>query len=250
MFFQTVFVAVLAISLGLLVCFIGFRLFVILLPIWAFFAGFLATAQAIQQLFGGGFLATIGSWIFGLIVGLFFGLTAYFFYYAAIVILAATVGYELGIGVISGLGINSGFFQFIVGLAIAVILSVAIVVLNIPKVFIVVLTALGGAGMILTGILLALTRISLPDLTRGIVGAYLRGSWLWALVYLAIVALGIVTQMTLPAMYTLAPYGQELTSLQAPSTPTGSPPAQPRAQPPEPVSPPEPTGSGPEVPAV
>ncbi|HET9981484.1 MAG TPA: hypothetical protein VFQ32_13630, partial [Ktedonobacterales bacterium] len=69
MFFQTVFVALIQILFGLVVCFAGFRLFVVLLPLLALFAGFLVTAQAIQQLFGGGFLATVGSWVFAVVVG-------------------------------------------------------------------------------------------------------------------------------------------------------------------------------------
>lgn len=249
MFFQTVFVAVLALLLGLVVCFAGFRLFVILLPIWGFLAGFVATAQAIQELFGGGFLATLTGWVFGLVIGLLFGLAAYFFYYAAVVILAATVGYEIGVAIMVGLNVSSGFLQFIVGLVLAAALSVAIVVLNIPKVFIVVLTALGGAGMILTGVLLALAQISLPDLHWGVVGAFVRSSWLWGLVYLAIAAVGIVAQLALPSAYTLKPYGEEQDSLQAPAAPTPVSSAPP-ARSPQPVPVATPPTSGPELPAV
>src|SRR5437660_6546166 len=98
MFFQIVFISLLQFVLGLLLCFAGFRLFVILLPVFSFFAGFLLTAQAIQQLFGGGFLATASSWVFGFVVGLLCAAAAYFFFYAAVVILAASAGYELGVG--------------------------------------------------------------------------------------------------------------------------------------------------------
>ena len=243
MFFQTVFVAILALMLGLVVCFAGFRLFVILLPIWAFFAGFLATAQSIAQLFGGGFLATLSGWVFGFVVGLFFALASYFFYYAAIVLLAATVGYEIGAGVMATLSINSGFLQFIVGLALAVVFTVGVIVLGIPKVFIVVLTALGGAAMVLAGVLLAIGRIPLTALGRGLVGAFVHDSWFWALAYIAIVALGIVVQMILPAAYTLKPYGEEQPSLQAPETP-------PAARPRERVPATTPTSAGPQLPAV
>ncbi len=58
MFFETVVVALLALALGAFTSFAGFRLFVILLPIWGFFAGFIATADVIQQVFGDSFLAT------------------------------------------------------------------------------------------------------------------------------------------------------------------------------------------------
>jgi hypothetical protein len=81
MFFQIVFVALLQCLIGLGLCFAGYRLFVLLLPVFGFFAGFLVTAQAIQELFGGGFLATASSWVFGFVVGVLCALVAYFFYY-------------------------------------------------------------------------------------------------------------------------------------------------------------------------
>ncbi len=216
MFFQIVFVSLLQCLIGLGLCFAGYRLFVVLLPVFGFFAGFLITAQAIQELFGQGFLATVSSWVFGFVVGAVFALVAYFFYYGAVVVLAATVGYELGVGIIAGLGIHLGFVQFIVGAILALAISVAVVFLNVPQLLVIVLTSLAGAGMILTGTLLALGRVSLTDLNLGLVGAFIRDSWLWSLVYLAIVAFGILVQLMLPEEYALEPYRQEQMALHGP----------------------------------
>lgn len=240
MFFQTIFVAVLSIILGLLVCFLGYRLFIVLLPIWAFFAGFLATAEAVQELFGGGFLATTSSWVVGFVIAILFAAAAYFFYYAAIVILAATVGYGIGVGVMAALGASAGFLQFIVGFVVAAALAVAVVVFNLPRVFIVVLTAFAGASMVLTGVLLAFGQIPLSALGSGLVGSYTHTSWLWGLVYVAIAALGIIAQMMVPEAYMLEPYGKEQASLQAPTMgqPARTAPAS------------APTTAGPEVPAT
>jgi uncharacterized membrane-anchored protein len=63
--------------------------------------------------------------------------------------------------------------------------------------------------MILEGILLALGRVSLVALSSGIVGAFIRASWFWSLVYLVLVAAGIVVQMRMPEGYTIEPYGQD-----------------------------------------
>ncbi len=223
MFFQTVIVAILALVLGVATSFAGFRLFVILLPIWGFFAGFTATAEAIQQLFGGGFLATVSSWVIALGIGALFALVAYLFYYAAVVVLAATVGFEIGAGLMAGLGVNMGVLQFVVGLAVALALCVAIVVLNLPKAIIIVLTALGGASMILTGLLLAFGRIPLSSLELGIVGAFVRSSVFWFLVYVAIAVVGMVAQFMAPDAYRLKPYSIEQSTFQAPTpgTPFG-----------------------------
>jgi Domain of unknown function (DUF4203) len=226
MFFQIVFASLLQILIGLALCFAGFRVFVLILPLIGFFGGFVVTAQAIQELFGGGFLATVSSWVFGFVVGVFCAVIAYFFYYAAIVVLAATFGYELGTGLLSGLGVSSGVLLFIVGLVMALALCVAVVLLDLPQLFIIALSALVGASMILTGILLALGRIPLADLKYGVVGAFIRDSWFWGLVYLAIAGAGIAVQIILPERYDLEPNWPEQMSPHAPDLPfSASPPA-------------------------
>ena len=210
MFFETIFVSLVLLALGAAVWAAGFRLFVVILPVFGFFAGFVVTAQAIQQLFGGGFLATTGSWVFGFFVGLIFAVVAYLFYYGAIAILAATVGYEIGVGILAGLGISSGFLQFIIGLVLALAFAAGVIVFNLPRLLIVVLTSLIGAGMILAGILIGLGRIPLVALQYGVVGAFIRLSWFWSLVFLAIAAAGIVVQLiVLPTQFTLQPYDEE-----------------------------------------
>ena len=56
-------------------------------------------------------------------------------------------------------------------MVVALVLAVAVIFLNLPQLFIIVLSALAGAGMILTGTLLALGRVSLTELNLGLVGA-------------------------------------------------------------------------------
>lgn len=237
MFFQIVFVSLVLLAFGAVLCAAGFRLFVILLPVFGFFAGFMITVQGIHQLFGGGFLATTSSWVFGFFIGLVFAVAAYFFYYAAIAILALTAGYELGVGLMTGLGVSSGFLQFIVGAVVALAFVAAVLFFNLPKVFIVVLTSLVGAGMILSGILVALGRIPLVALRFGVVGDFIRLSWFWALVFLVIAAAGIVVQMLVPTGYVFQPYGEEEMFQQAPG-------------PGRPLPTPPPMGMGPGVPAT
>src|SRR5215831_19384520 len=105
MFFQTVLVSLLLILLGLALTFAGYRFFVILLPIWGFFAGFQFGATIFTDLFGQGFLSTAISWVVGLLVGFTAAILAYLFYAAAVVLLAGFVGYQLGVGVMTGFGV-------------------------------------------------------------------------------------------------------------------------------------------------
>ncbi len=200
MFVQTVAVSLLALLLGLALCFAGFRFFVLLLPLWAFFAGFLVTAQAIQQIFGGGFLATTSGWVFGFVIGVGCALLAYFYYYAAVVVLAASAGYEFGVGILSGFGVGAGFALFVVGLIIAAFVATAVIYFNLPKILIIVLTAEVGASLILTGVLLALGPITLSTLTLGTVGAFIHRSWLWFVVFIVLMVVGIFAQLRLPGL--------------------------------------------------
>lgn len=208
MFVQTVVVSLLALLLGLVLCFAGFRFFVLLLPLWAFFAGFLVTSQAIQELFGDGFLATTSSWVFGFVIGIACALVAHYFFYGAVVVLAASVGYELGVGIMGGVGASSGSLLFVVGVVVAVATAAAAIVLNAPRAVVVVLTAEAGASLILTGVLLAVGQISLATLSWGLVGGLILASWLWFVVFVVLWAGGIAAQLLLPERYALVPYGQ------------------------------------------
>lgn len=240
MFFQTVFVSLALLGLGVALCVLGFRLFVVLLPLYAFFAGFTVTAQSIQQLFGGGFLATIGSWVFAILAGVFCAVIAYLFYYAAIVILAASVGYELGVGFLVGISVSSGLLQFIVGAVIALAFAAGVVFFNLPRLLIIVLSAIAGAALILTGIFVAVGRIPLDSLKFGIYGGFIHLSWFWGLVFLLLAAAGIVAQLMTPAQYSLHAYDEEEFARRT------TPPESMMTEPPAPSS-----GAGPEgVPAT
>src|SRR5512136_75246 len=83
---------------GLVLCFAGYRLFIILLPIWGFVFGLAFGVQSIQLLFGVGFLATVTSWVVGIIVGAIFAILSYLFYTLAVAIIAGSLGYGLAVG--------------------------------------------------------------------------------------------------------------------------------------------------------
>src|SRR6476646_126429 len=133
MFFQIVLASLLIILLGLGLCFGGYRFFTILLPIWGFFAGFQFGATIFTNLFGQGFLSTVISWVIGLLVGIFAAVLAYLFYAGAVVLLAALVGYELGVGIITWIGFKPGFVPFLVGLVFALGMGALAVYLRFTK---------------------------------------------------------------------------------------------------------------------
>jgi hypothetical protein len=209
MFFQTVFSSLLLIFLGLGLGFTGYRFFTILVSIWGFIAGFQFGATIFTNFFGQGFLSTVISWVVGLLVAIFAAAIAYLFYAAAVVLLAGFVGYQLGIGIMAGIGFQEGWLTFLVGLLVGVALVALALYLHFPKVLVLLLTSLAGAELLLGGVLLALGRISLTGLRFGAVGAIVRDSWFWALLYLAIAATGFYVQWRTTQIYVVEEYSAE-----------------------------------------
>jgi hypothetical protein len=219
MFFQTVFTSLLVIMLGLALCFTGYRFFQILISIWGFVAGFQFGASILSNWFGQGFLTTVIGWVLGLLIGIFAATLAYLFYAAAVVILAGFVGYQLGIGVMAGIGFNEGFLTFLVGLLVGLALVALAIYLHFPKVLILILTSLAGAELLLGGVFLALGRITLTGLRFGAVGAILQDSWFWGLLYLAIAALGFAVQWRSTQNFVVEEYAAETPFASAGSSP-------------------------------
>jgi hypothetical protein len=203
--------SLIAILLGLALSLGGYRFFMILLPLWAFFAGFSSTATAITGFWGTAFLTTAVSWVVGILVGLLFAALAYLFYYAAIIILGGIVGYQLGVGFMTWIGFKLGFITMLVALALAIIFAFGAWYLKVPKLVIIILTSLAGAASLLAGIFLAFGTIPLADLQWGAVGAVVRQSWWWTLVYLALALLGVAAQWLLTSSrYTLDAYSRDV----------------------------------------
>src|SRR5512138_3311751 len=100
-FFAMMCGGMIALLFGLALCFAGYRLFLVLLPIWGFFFGFGFGAQTVQALFGDAFLATITSWVVGFIVAAVFAVLAYLFYLAAVALLSFSLGYGAAIGLLT-----------------------------------------------------------------------------------------------------------------------------------------------------
>ena len=195
MVFQDFLIGLLILLVGAAFCFVGYRFFRILIAIWGFIAGFNLGAYGMVALFGQNFLGTVTGWILGIVVGIVIALLAYFLYYIAIVVLGASVGYAFGSGLMGAIGLNNpGFLAVLVGVALAVVLSILVLVVNLPKILIMILTAIGGAAAIVSGILLVFGQINTTALQYGFAGAAIRTSWFWSLVVIALAVVGFVVQ--------------------------------------------------------
>ena len=201
--FQVIFGALFALLVGAAFSLWGYRIFLVLLPIWGFFAGFWLGAHGITMLFGEGFLATTTGWIVGFVAGFFLAIFSYLFYALGVAVIAGVIGYAIGSGMMAAMGLTAGWVLFIVGVTVAVMVIALTLFLNLQKYVIITLTALGGANAILLGVLLLFNRVSLTGL-RGAGNAIqpvLADSWFWSLAWLLLAAGSIFYQVRSNRVY-------------------------------------------------
>jgi hypothetical protein len=200
---QVLFGAFFALLVGLAFALWGYRLFLVLLPIWGFFAGFWLGAHGITLLLGDGFLATTTGWMVGLVVGFLLAIFSYLFYGLGIAVVAGSIGYAIGSGMMAAMGLTASWLLFIVGASVAVMVILLTLVFNLQKYVIITLTAIGGANAILLGILLLFNRVTLSGLSGAgnAIQPVLADSWFWSIAWVLIAALGIFYQVRSNRVY-------------------------------------------------
>lgn len=192
---EQILVGLLAIGIGAAWATYGLKLFTILLPLWAFFFGLVAGAQWGQHVFGEGFFATTLSWGIGLVFGLVLAAISFFWYYAAVVLLAGAVGYSLGIGFFEYLNLGTGVIAVIVGLILGAIFAVGTFMLGVPVLLVMIFSAFSGAAAVVNGILILTGQIKLETLNGGIFGSLLHQGLLGSIVFLVLGAAALMYQM-------------------------------------------------------
>jgi hypothetical protein len=189
---------------GALMCFFGYRMFIVLLPLWGFFFGLVLGAQSMQALFGTGFLSTVTSWVVGFVVGLVFAGLSYLFYAAAVAIVAGSIGYALTVGILLAIGMQMGFLMWLIGIVVAVIFAVVTMVLNIQKWVIIIATSLAGAAVVFGAYFVMFNPYA--TLLENPIKAYLSASPFLMIVAFLLAAAGIVFQFRSTRSYTVESY--------------------------------------------
>lgn len=195
MTFELLCAALIALLFGTVVCFGGYRLFLLLLPIWGFFFGFGLGAQTIQLLFGQEFLATITSWVVGLVVAVLFAVLSYLFYAFAVAIIAGSLGYGLGVAIMGLFTADLTVITWIVGIVLAIAVIVVTFRFNIAKYVIIVGTAIGGAAVTVAFLVMGVGGVRLLDVAPNPVRLITSGHFIWTLLFLLMATGGIVFQI-------------------------------------------------------
>ena len=194
-FFAVMCGGMIALLFGLVLAFAGYRLFLVLLPIWGFFFGFALGAQSIQALFGEAFLATITSWAVGFIVAVVFAVLAYLFYIAAVAIVSFSLGYSATIGLLTALGLPllGGFIAWLIAVVVGVALAFVVLRFNVQKLVIEFGTAFLGAGAIV-GVFVILFGGPAAQVLQNPVKFVLDNSPFWLIVFVVLGIAGFVLQ--------------------------------------------------------
>ena len=206
--FELFCMSMIALLIGLAVTFGGYRFFLILLPIWAFFFGFGLGAETLQVIFGVGFLATVTSWVVGFLVGAAFAVLSYLFYIVAVALLAGSFGYGLAVALLTAIGLNFGFIVWLIGIVAGIIVAIVVLIFNIQKYAIIVITAVGGTGAIIFTLLAMFGDLTPAELLLNPVLTAISNSFWWLLFFLVLAIAGIVVQIGANRSYELESYNR------------------------------------------
>jgi len=194
MSFETLVLSLVAIIAGGAFAFSGYRLFLILLPIWAFIVGFIVGGDAVHAVIGDAFFGTILGWGLGLIVAIVFAALSYLYWWFMIGFVGAVLGWTLATGALAAIGIGPGIFQFIVALAVGLAVGYAFFALAIPKYVVILATGVEGAAAVAAGLALLFGVTTTADYGNGLL-APLADKPLWIAVWIVVAVVGIGSQL-------------------------------------------------------
>lgn len=208
--FELLCATMIALFFGLTLCFGGYRFFLVLLPIWGFFFGFALGAQTVQALLGTAFLGTVTGWLVGFLSGAIFALLSYVFYLGGVALVAASLGYMLGVGFMGAIAIDFGMLAWLVGLVLAIVVTGLTLFFNIQKYVIIAVTAIGGAAVIVGALMYGAEGLDMAQAATNPIRTMLQGHPVWALIFLALAAMGMIIQVLTNRIYILTPYENRL----------------------------------------
>jgi len=194
---QIILFSLLAIVIGAALILYGYRIFLVLLPVFGFFAGFWVGASAMQWTLNENFLATIFSIIVGVVLGVIFAIASYVIYFAGVAVVAFAFGAMIAVGIMTFIGFEAGIVISLVALAVGVLLVIFTFQKNLQKYFIMGIMSLGGGNLVVLGILVLIGQVSLEVLrAKGdMIGPVLSAGALWVIIWLGLAIAGLIFQI-------------------------------------------------------
>lgn len=190
---------VLTIVVGIAFCFRGYVAMRLIIPLWGAFSGFVLGAGLVASFAGQGFLSSLLGWLVGMVVALAFGALAYLYYEISVFIAMSAIGFALGTAAMVALGVQWSWLIVLVGVIAGVLLALLAILGDLPMVLLAVLTAMAGAAVLVTGVMLLFDVVSISDFDSAATTAAVDDDWWWYAIYLALAIAGIASQLTAAA---------------------------------------------------
>ncbi|MFM7426872.1 MAG: DUF4203 domain-containing protein [Elainella sp.] len=181
---------------GGLLCFAGYRFFLVMLPVWSFFGGLWLGMRGFQLLLGEGLAASVTGLTVGVLLGLGLAVFSWLFYDAGVALLGAITTAWLTAGLLNTLGLSPGLGTALIALGCAAVVGVLTYLRHWQKYLVILLTAIAGANALVLALLLPAGRVSVErlQLAGTAIRPVLQESWLWSLIWLGLAIAGIIMQ--------------------------------------------------------
>jgi Domain of unknown function (DUF4203) len=191
---DTIVLGAIAVLIGALLCFRGYVTMRLIISLFGAFVGFLLGAGLVAGVTDSGVGQLAASWLVGLVGAVIFGVLAYFSYQLAVIIGMAGIGFTIGTSLMAAIGAGSQAATVAVGVIAALVLAVIAVATDLPAIILVILTALAGASVTVTGVMVIAGAVGIDRLTAESVGAEMSRGWGWFVLYGVLALLGALAQ--------------------------------------------------------
>lgn len=185
---------VLAIAAGALLCFRGQFVLRLIFPIWGAFSGFAFGAGLVAGFADEHFLGSVLGWVLGIVFALVFAVFAYLYYWVAVVIVMASIGFALGSGVVVALGVDWNWVAVLVGVGLGLLLGLGAVVADVPMLVLVLVSAAAGAVSVVAGLMLFTGALDSAAFTEQGFTRHVDVAWWWDAAFAVLALAGAVSQ--------------------------------------------------------
>lgn len=187
-------VGTVALVVGALLCFAGYKVVRVALALLGAWAGWLVGIWLGSLIPISGEWRSAAVWACGIVVAILAGVLAYAFYVWSVVVALGNLGWQIGGSLAVWLGV-SGVGGTLTSAVVAVVLILIALMTGLPRLLLAIPTALIGAFAMVGGVLDLLDRIDLAGQAQRITADLTSHGLLWCLVALVLAAVGLVVQL-------------------------------------------------------
>jgi hypothetical protein len=185
---------VLAVLAGALLCFRGHLVLRLVFPVWGAFTGFAFGAGLVAGFADERFLGSVLGWILGVVFAVVFAVLTYSVYAVGVLLVMGSIGFALGSGVVVAVGIDWNWVAVLVGVLVGALVGVGAVLVDVPMLLVVLLSATAGAVAIVTGFMLITGALDSATFTDDSFSSRVDDDWWWYVAVLVLAIAGVFSQ--------------------------------------------------------